>query len=60
MNEKQVHPRIYVGQEMNVRIEEIEKLILEYTELDEMELRKRLLNLVNQRKTLKLLIPVSG
>lgn len=60
MNEKQVHPRIYVGQEMNVRIEEIEKLILEYTELDEMELRKQLLNLVNQRKTLKLLIPVSG
>lgn len=60
MNEQQVHPRIYVGQEMNVRIEEIEKIISEYTELNEFELRKRLLNLVNQRKTLKLLIPVSG
>lgn len=60
MNEKQVHPRIYVGQEMNVRIEEIESLISEYTELNGMELRKRLLHLVNQRKTLKLLIPVSG
>lgn len=60
MNEKQVHPRIYVGKEMNVRIEEIEKIISEYTDLNEFELRKRLLNLVNQRKTLKLLIPVSG
>lgn len=60
MNEQQVYPRIYVGQEMNVRIEEIEGLISEYTELDKFELRKRLLNLVNQRKTLKLLIPVSG
>lgn len=36
MNEKQVHPRIYVGQEMNVRIEEIEKLISEYTDLNEL------------------------
>lgn len=60
MNEKQVHPRIYVGQEMNVRIEEIEEFISNYTDLNEVALRKRLLNLVNQRKTLKLLIPVSG
>ncbi|MGE7937960.1 polysaccharide biosynthesis protein [Bacillus paramycoides] len=60
MNEKQVHPRIYVGQEMNVRIEEIEEFISIYTDLNEVELRKRLLNLVNKRKTLKLLIPVSG
>ncbi|HHT7240186.1 TPA: polysaccharide biosynthesis protein [Bacillus cereus] len=60
MNEKQVHPRIYVGQEMNVRIEEIEEFISNYTDLNEVELRKRLLNLVNKRKTLKLLIPVSG
>lgn len=60
MNEKQVHPRIYVGQEMNVRIEEIEEFISNYTDLNEVELRKRLLKLVNQRKTLKLLIPVSG
>lgn len=60
MNEKQIHPRIYVGQEMNVRIEEIEEFISSYTDLNEVELRKRLLKLVNQRKTLKLLIPVSG
>ena len=60
MNEKQVHPRIYVGHEMNVRIEEIELLISEYADLNEVELRKRLLHLVNQHKTLKLLIPVSG
>ena len=45
---------------MNVRIEEIELLISEYADLNEVELRKRLLHLVNQHKTLKLLIPVSG
>ena len=60
MNEKQIHPRIYVGQEMNVHIEEIEEFVSIYINLNEAELRDRLLDLVNHRKPLKLLIPVSG
>ncbi|OHX30658.1 polysaccharide biosynthesis protein [Bacillus mycoides] len=60
MNEKQIHPRIYVGQEMNVRIEEIEEFVSIYKNLNETELRDRLLYLVNHRKPLKMLIPVSG
>lgn len=60
MNEKQVHPRIYVGQEMNVRIEEVEEFVSIYENLNEAELRDRLLYLVNHRKPLKILIPVSG
>ncbi|MGW6192127.1 polysaccharide biosynthesis protein [Bacillus cereus] len=60
MNEKQIHPRIYVGQEMNVRIEEVEEFVSIYEDLNEAELRDRLLYLVNHRKPLKILIPVSG
>ena len=43
MNEKQIYPKIYVGKKSNVRIEEIEEFISNYTDLNEEELRKRLL-----------------
>lgn len=60
VNEQQIHPRIYIGKETNIYIEEIEKLISTYSDLNKEELRDQLLYLVNHHKTSKMLIPVSG
>ncbi|PEA53578.1 hypothetical protein CON64_17160 [Bacillus pseudomycoides] len=60
MNEKQIYPRIYVGKETDVYIEEIEKIISTYSDLNKEELRNKLLHLANKRNVSKTLIPISS
>ena len=58
MIEQQIYPRIYVGKETNIYIEEIEKIISTHSNLDKEELRNILLDLANRHNTSKVLIPV--
>ncbi|MEH7464176.1 nucleoside-diphosphate sugar epimerase/dehydratase [Bacillus thuringiensis] len=60
MNEKQIYPRIYVGKETDVYIEEIEKIISTYSDLNKEELRNKLLHLANKRNVSKALVPISS
>ncbi|MCM3735041.1 polysaccharide biosynthesis protein [Bacillus cytotoxicus] len=60
MNEQQIYPRIYVGKETNVYMEEIEKIISAYSDLNKVELRNKLLHLANSHHVSKPLIPISG
>ncbi|WP_459500032.1 polysaccharide biosynthesis protein [Bacillus sp. C1] len=60
VNEQQVYPRIYVGKETNIYIEEIENIISTYSDLSQEELRNKLLYLANNHNVPKTLIPISG
>ena len=60
INEKQIYPRIYVGKETNIYIEEIEKVISTYSDLDKEELRTKLLYLANNHDISKIPISISG
>ncbi|HDX9579210.1 TPA: polysaccharide biosynthesis protein [Bacillus pseudomycoides] len=60
MNEQQIYPRIYVGKETNVYMEEIEEIISAYSDLNKVELRNKLLHLANSHHVSKPLIPISG
>ena len=60
VNEQQIYPRIYVGKETNIYIEEIEKIISTYSDLNQEELRNKLLYLANNHNVSKTLIPISG
>ncbi|MGF9965409.1 polysaccharide biosynthesis protein [Bacillus rhizoplanae] len=57
MIEQQIYPRIYVGKETNIYIEEIEKIISTHSDLDKEELRNTLLDLANKHNTSKILTP---
>ncbi|ENQ3106069.1 polysaccharide biosynthesis protein [Bacillus cereus] len=60
MIEQQIYPRIYVGKETNIYIEEIEKIISTHSDLDKEELRNILLDLANRHNTSKVLTPALG
>ncbi|WP_440603776.1 polysaccharide biosynthesis protein [Bacillus sp. GB_SG_008] len=60
INEQQIYPRIYVGKETNIYIEEIEKVISTYSEWDKEELRTKLLYLANNHDISKIPISISG
>lgn len=60
MIEQQVYPRIYVGKETNIYIEEIEKIISTHSDLDKEELRNTLLDLANRHNASKVLTPALG
>ncbi|MDC2864556.1 polysaccharide biosynthesis protein [Bacillus sp. BP-3] len=57
MIEQQIYPRIYVGKETNIYIEEIEKIISTHSNLDKEELRNILLDLANRHNASKVLMP---
>ncbi|MGG2014567.1 polysaccharide biosynthesis protein [Bacillus sp. S10(2024)] len=57
MIEQQIYPRIYVGKETNIYIEEIEKVISTHSNLDKEELRNILLDLANRHNASKVLMP---
>ncbi|ENQ3078060.1 polysaccharide biosynthesis protein [Bacillus sp. WLY-B-L8] len=57
MIEQQIYPRIYVGKETNIYIEEIEKIISTHSNLDKEELRNILLDLANRHNASKVLVP---
>ncbi|MFD0771215.1 polysaccharide biosynthesis protein [Bacillus sp. CGMCC 1.60114] len=60
INEQQIYPRIYVGKETNIYIEEIEKVISTYSDLDKEELRTKLLYLANNHDISKIPISIFG
>ncbi|SFC99484.1 NDP-sugar epimerase, includes UDP-GlcNAc-inverting 4,6-dehydratase FlaA1 and capsular polysaccharide biosynthesis protein EpsC [Bacillus sp. 491mf] len=60
MIEQQIYPRIYVGKETNIYIEEIEKIISTHSDLDKEELRNILLDLANRHNASKVLTPALG
>ncbi|MFI8706586.1 polysaccharide biosynthesis protein [Bacillus sp. NPDC077411] len=60
MIEQQIYPRIYVGKETNIYIEEIEKIISTHSDLDKEELRNILLDLANKHNASKILTPTLG
>ncbi|WP_242219294.1 nucleoside-diphosphate sugar epimerase/dehydratase [Bacillus cereus group sp. BfR-BA-01380] len=60
MIEQQIYPRIYVGKETNIYIEEIEKIISTHSDLDKEELRNTLLDLANKHNASKMLTPTLG
>ncbi|CAG9613772.1 UDP-N-acetyl-alpha-D-glucosamine C6 dehydratase [Bacillus rhizoplanae] len=60
INEQQIYPRIYVGKETNIYIEEIEKVISTYSGLDKEELRTKLLYLANNHDISKIPISIFG
>ncbi|MGG0275889.1 polysaccharide biosynthesis protein [Bacillus rhizoplanae] len=60
INEQQIYPRIYIGKETNIYIEEIEKVISTYSEWDKEELRTKLLYLANNHDISKIPISISG
>lgn len=53
IHEQQVYPNIYVGKTAKLYIEEIEKLMEEYTTYDHQQLRERLMQLANHRISLQ-------
>ena len=60
INEQQIYPRIYVGKETGIYIDEIMGIISLYSESNQVELREKLLHLANRRDIPKVLAPVPG
>ncbi|TLS49396.1 polysaccharide biosynthesis protein [Paenibacillus antri] len=63
VHEKQVYPKIYIGQTSNLLIDEIEEIVGNYSKYDTSLLRETLLKLANQRRdapsqTSPVLLPV--
>ncbi|WP_369900609.1 polysaccharide biosynthesis protein [Bacillus manliponensis] len=57
VHEEQIYPRIYIGKETNIYIEEIENILSLYKELNKEELRSKLLYVANNDKLPKPLVP---
>jgi len=49
IHEEQIYPKIYIGKTTDLHIKEIEELIHNYSALDNETLKKRLINLANNR-----------
>ncbi|MED1205191.1 polysaccharide biosynthesis protein [Heyndrickxia acidicola] len=51
VHEKQIHPNIYIGKAASLYMQEIEEMISIYGQLDEEELRHRLIMLANKKES---------
>ncbi|MBT2616215.1 MULTISPECIES: nucleoside-diphosphate sugar epimerase/dehydratase [unclassified Bacillus (in: firmicutes)] len=60
IHEKQIYPNIYIGKTGNLYSKEIEDIINSYPDMDKESLRKKLVDLANERDTAPLLVPVSN
>ncbi|MGE8204555.1 polysaccharide biosynthesis protein [Heyndrickxia sp. NPDC080065] len=59
VHEQQIHPKIYIGKTAELYQNEIEELIKGYVNMDREEIRKRLLDLANNRIVEKQLLSIS-
>lgn len=60
IHEKQIYPNIYIGKTGKLYSKEIEDIINSYSDMDKESLRKKLVDLANERDTAPLLVPVSN
>ncbi|WP_458352149.1 polysaccharide biosynthesis protein [Peribacillus frigoritolerans] len=60
IHEKQIYPNIYIGKTGKLYSKEIEDIINSYSDMDKESLRKKLVDLANERDTAPILIPVSN
>ncbi|MCK2011115.1 polysaccharide biosynthesis protein, partial [Peribacillus sp. Aquil_B8] len=60
IHEKQIYPNIYIGKTGNLYSKEIEDIINSYPDMDKESLRKKLVDLANERDTAPILVPVSN
>ncbi|MDM5222778.1 nucleoside-diphosphate sugar epimerase/dehydratase [Peribacillus sp. NJ11] len=60
IHEKQIYPNIYIGKTGKLYSKEIEDIINNYPDMDKDSLRKKLVDLANERVTPPSLIPVSN
>lgn len=60
IHEKQIYPNIYIGKTGNLYSKEIEDIINSYPDMDKESLRKKLVDLANERDTAPLLVQVSN
>ncbi|WP_342613899.1 nucleoside-diphosphate sugar epimerase/dehydratase [Peribacillus frigoritolerans] len=60
IHEKQIYPNIYIGKTGNLYSKEIEDIINSYPDMDKESLRKKLVDLANERETAPILVPVSN
>jgi FlaA1/EpsC-like NDP-sugar epimerase len=58
VHEQQIYPKIYIGKTADLYLREIEEIISSYESLDKEELRRRLLDLANNRAGSHSLMPV--
>ncbi|MEY9867479.1 polysaccharide biosynthesis protein [Peribacillus sp. RS7] len=60
IHEKQIYPNIYIGKTGKLYSKEIEDIINNYPDMDKDSLRKKLVDLANERVTPPSLVPVSN
>lgn len=60
MDEQQVYPKIYIGKSIEVYYDEIEEIISEFSGMNKVELRVRLLDLANNVVVLPKFVSVTG
>lgn len=60
VHEEQIYPKIYIGKTSEIYLQEIEEIITNYSELEQDQLRQRLLNIANNKVKAPTFVSVPG